>query len=207
MLNTGICMNLHSKRKFKENLTAFLFLAPFLTVFVVFLGYPVVYSFFLSLHKTTIYSNWYNKYSDMKFCGLEHYKMLLTQDTAFWWSLVATLVYACLTIPFAMALSLTLALILKPNLKGFSFFRSGFFLPNVFDMFVVGVIWLFLYNPTDGLFIKIIMNKGVNPIVHSLAMIMGFALFWLGPILLVWILLNRRRRSSSMHKMITLVLI
>jgi ABC-type sugar transport system permease subunit len=30
--------------------------------------------------------------------------------------------------------------------------RSGFFLPNVFDVYVVGVIWLLIYNPNGGLF-------------------------------------------------------
>ncbi|MBN1472607.1 MAG: sugar ABC transporter permease, partial [Syntrophaceae bacterium] len=98
--------SLEQKRKLRENLTAFIFIAPFLIVFSVFLGYPVVYSFFLSLHETTIYSNWYDKFSDMQWCGLKHYRELLTEDVAFWWSLIATLIYALLTIPTSIIVAL-----------------------------------------------------------------------------------------------------
>ncbi len=189
-------MSLYVRRRIKENFTAFVFIAPFLLVFLVFLGYPVIYSFILSLHKTTIYSNWYNKYSDMTWCGLEHYKELLAQDKTFWWSLIATFIYAALTIPTGIALALVFALVLNPKLKGFSFFRTGFFLPTVFDMFVVGVIWLFLYNPTDGLFIKVLFHKGIKPIVHSIAALVALGVFWLGPVALAWIAMRIARAKS-----------
>lgn len=189
-------MQSDTRRKFNENLTALIFIGPFIGVFAVFLGYPVVYSFFLSLHKTTIYSNWYNKFSDMTWCGLEHYRNLLSNDPVFWWSLISTFIYAILTIPTSIAVALTLALILNPKLKGFSFFRSGFFLPNVFDMFVVGVIWLFLYNPTDGLFMRIIMAGNVKPVVRGLASLAGIALFWLGPIAVFWLVMQFKQVVS-----------
>ncbi len=186
-----------SLRKWNENLSAFFFIAPFLIVFAVFLGYPVIYSFFISLHETTIYSNWYDKFSDMNWCGLKHYHELLTQDRVFMWSLAATALYAILTIPTSIAAALFLALILNPKLKGFSFYRGGFFLPNVFDMFVVGVIWLLLYNPNDGLIIRVLMNEGVKPVVHGLAVMAALALFWFGPPALAWLGIQARRLLGS----------
>ncbi|GAB4315186.1 MAG: sugar ABC transporter permease [Candidatus Sumerlaeia bacterium] len=152
----------HRSAVLREHLTAAVFLGPFLIVFGVFIAWPVVYSFWLSLHKTTIYSDWYDKFGSMRFVGLQHYRELLTNDVVFWWSLLASFIYALLTIPTGIALALFLAITLNRRLKGAAFFRSGFFLPFVFDLFVVGVIWLFLYNPTDGLFSKAFQAVGIN---------------------------------------------
>lgn len=146
----------------RDNAIAYAYLAPFLAVFALFIAWPVVYSFWLSLHKTTIYSDWYDKFGTMRFVGLQHYKELLTGDVVFWWSLLASFIYALLTIPTSIALALFLAITLNRKLKGAAFFRSGFFLPFVFDLFVVGVIWLFLYNPTDGIFSKAFQAVGIT---------------------------------------------
>lgn len=132
--------------KTRENAVSYLFLSPFLLVFLVFLGYPTLYSLVLSFHKTTIYSDWYNIFSDMKFVGFENYIRLLTVDKEFWWSLVVTGYYAILTIPSSICLSLFLAVLLSNNFKGTSFFRSAYFLPNVLDMLVVGIIWVSVYS-------------------------------------------------------------
>lgn len=45
---------------------------------------------------------------------------------------------------------MALALLLDNKLFGKSFFRSAFFLPNVLDMLVVGVIWTLIYAPKFG---------------------------------------------------------
>lgn len=192
-------MKERTRRILRENLTGYGFIAPFAIVFGVFLGYPVVYSFYLSLHKTTIYSNWYNKFGDMTWCGLANYAEVLS-DKVFWWSLISTLIYACLTIPTGIILALALALILKPKLKGFSFFRSGFFLPNVFDMFVVGVIWLFLYNPNDGLLIRALMSRGIQPIVHWGAGLIALLILWMAPAALAYFLYSFASRRKALGR-------
>ncbi|MFH2085107.1 MAG: ABC transporter permease, partial [Candidatus Omnitrophota bacterium] len=97
-----------NSRKTHDNLTAYLFLAPFLVVFFVFLAYPVVYSLVLSLHKVSWTTNLYNVFSDMKYVGVENYIKLL-HDSKFWWSLIVTGYYAVLTIPMTVFLGLILA--------------------------------------------------------------------------------------------------
>ncbi|MBI2945951.1 MAG: sugar ABC transporter permease [Candidatus Wallbacteria bacterium] len=138
-------------KSLRETLVAYAFLAPFLVVFLLFLGYPVLYSFSLSLHKTTLTTNWYDVFGDMRYCGLENYKKLLTQDVEFWHSLVSTGIYAALCIPTGIAVSLALALLMNNQLPAVSLFRSAFFLPNVLDALVVGMIWVLIYSPTYGL--------------------------------------------------------
>lgn len=138
-------------KELRETLVAYAFLAPFLIVFAMFLGYPVIYSLSLSLHKTTLTTDWYNVFGDMQWCGAENYVKLLTEDKEFWHSLVATGAYAALVIPCGMILSLALALVLHNRLPAVSFFRSAYFLPNVLDALVVGIIWVLIYSPTYGL--------------------------------------------------------
>lgn len=142
----------------KEILSGYLFIMPFLVLFVIFLGYPIISSFILSMHKTTIYSDWYNKFSDMKFIGAQHYVNLVLHDKEFWWSLLASIIYGLLTIPTSIITSLLLAVVLNGKIRGASIYRSAFFMPFVFDMFVVGVIWTFLYAPKYGI-IDILLNK------------------------------------------------
>jgi ABC-type sugar transport system permease subunit len=144
-------------KKFRESLTAYLFLAPFLLVFVVFLGYPVIYSFWLSFRTSTVYIDWYSVFSDMEYAGLENYTTLLA-DKGFWWSLLMTFYYGLLTIPTSIALSLALAMLLNNHFKGRNFYRAAFFLPNILDLLVIGIVWLLIFSPQYGL-LDVLLNK------------------------------------------------
>jgi len=135
----------------RDDLAALPFLGPFLLVFIIFIGWPIFYSLWISVHRVTIFSDFYNIFGTMQYVGLANYLQTLT-DLQFWWSIVLTFIYAVLTIGGGIVLSLTLALMLNKPRRGFGLARSGFFLPNVFDVYVVGVIWLMIYNPNGGIF-------------------------------------------------------
>jgi ABC-type sugar transport system permease subunit len=137
------------------------FIAPFLLVAAVFLFYPILYSFYISFRETGLYSSWFNQFSGMHFVGLQNYRDLY-HSPVFWYSLVATGIYALLYIPAMIAASLALALALGSRLKGHRFFRTAFFLPHVFDVFVLGVIWLLLYNPSAGPFAAFFRLIGID---------------------------------------------
>ena len=155
----------------RETIVSYLFLAPFLTVFAIFLAWPVLYSLYLSFHKVTIFSDWFNIFGDMKLCdygGFGNYVHILTEDKRFWWSLVFTAYYGLLTIPTGLFVSLTLAILLNNKLKGTSFFRSAYFLPNVLDILVIGIIWVLIYSPEFGL-----LENGLNTILQTVGSILG----------------------------------
>lgn len=149
------------KRKTRDSFTAYIYLLPFITVFIIFLAYPVVYSFILSLHKVTIYTDLYNIFSDMKFVGFENYRVLM-HDDSFWWSLLMSGAYGLISIPLGIIISLLLAVILNNQFRGKSFFRSAFFLPNVLDAFVVGLIWTLLLAPKYGLVDQFLNGIGIT---------------------------------------------
>ncbi|MBA3065637.1 sugar ABC transporter permease [bacterium] len=144
-----------------NNITAYLFLAPFLIVFSLFLAYPVIYSLVLSLHKVSWTTNLYNIFSDMKFVGFDNY-IKLFHDSRFWWSLIVTGYYGILTIPLTVFLGLILAILLNNKLPGVSLFRSAYFLPSVLDILVVGIIWTLIYSPHFGILPKILDSLGFS---------------------------------------------
>ncbi len=114
-------------------------------LFGIFLIFPIFYSFYLSFFGSpTDYS-----LTNLEFVGLANYKSIMT-DFQFWWSLGVTALYGVLSIPLGICASLALAMLLDNKLFGKSFFRSAFFLPNVLDMLVVGVIWTLIYAPKFG---------------------------------------------------------
>lgn len=129
----------------KETAASIGFLSPFMLLFAVFLIFPIFYSFYLSFFGSpTDYS-----LSNLEFVGLKNYQRIFT-DFQFWWSLGVTSLYGILSIPLGISAALALALLLNNKLFGKSFFRSAFFLPNVLDMLVVGVIWTLIYAPKFG---------------------------------------------------------
>ncbi len=129
----------------KDTLVSTAFLSPFLLFFGVFMIFPIFYSFYLSFFGSpTDYS-----LANLDFVGLANYARILT-DVQFWWSLMVTAIYGLISIPLGISAALALALLLDNKLFGKSFFRSAFFLPNVLDMLVVGVIWTLIYAPRFG---------------------------------------------------------
>ena len=55
-----------------------------------------------------------------------------------------------------------LALILNNKFRGKAFFRSAFFLPNVLDLLVIGIIWVLIYSPTYGLLDVVLSKFGIT---------------------------------------------
>ncbi|MBF0405961.1 MAG: sugar ABC transporter permease [Candidatus Riflebacteria bacterium] len=146
----------------RETISSLMFLSPFLILFSVFLVFPIVYSFYLSFFNA---SKGFGL-SNLEWIGFMNYTQILgfhfeegalkLNDPAFWWSLAVTLLYGGLSIPLGIATSLMLALLLHNKFFGKNFFRSAFFLPNILDMLVVGVVWTLIYAPKYGALAQII---------------------------------------------------
>lgn len=149
-----------NRRNRTEALKGWLFISPFLLVFLTFLGFPILYSFYISLHSVTLQTDLFRVFEDMSFVGLENYAHLLG-NFEFWWSLLVTLLYMLITIPLGIFLSLLLAVVLNNKLRGVNLFRSAFFLPNVLDMLVIGLIWKLMYSP-GGVFDELLSALGIH---------------------------------------------
>ncbi|MEH2930017.1 sugar ABC transporter permease [Clostridiaceae bacterium] len=84
------------------------------------------------------------------FIGAENYVRLL-KDAEVWQSVINTFKYAIVEVPFSIALSLVLAVLLNRKMKGVSTYRTIFFLPMVAAPAAVAMVWRWLFNTEFGL--------------------------------------------------------
>jgi multiple sugar transport system permease protein len=127
----------------RENLSPFLYLAPFLLFFIVFQIYPIFQGLYVSLTK-------WDLATPPRFIGLANYAGLL-KDTLFWTALRNTSLFVALNAPLAVVVPLGLALLVNEPILGRGIFRSAFSTPLMISVATVGVLWQWFYNPAFGL--------------------------------------------------------
>ena len=135
----------------------YLFLAPYLFLYIAFLIYPLHQGFWISLNQWDLLG------SDVRFAGYDNYKRLF-QDPAFWSALIHSLYFVLLSSPVLIALGLGLALLLNRPYRGIGFFRTLIYLPTVLSVSVASTIWLKIYDPQYGLIADIFKGLGLAPV-------------------------------------------
>lgn len=130
-------------------LTPYLFMAPYLLLFLFFIVIPAVYGIWISLH------NWDYLLPGKPFVGLENYVDLFrsgsTISRPFWNSMEATGKFTLYSVPLLIVIPLLVALMLNQQFPGRSFFRAVYFAPYVLGVAVIGVLWRYLLDPNVGL--------------------------------------------------------
>jgi multiple sugar transport system permease protein len=139
-------------RNRKEALTPWAFLALPLAIYIWWVIWPMLYSFYLSL------TSW-DAFSPPAFIGLENFVRLF-KDPVFYTSLANNLEWILVFITIPVALGLMLAMALNRNVPGSKLFKASFFSPMVISLVVCGLIWGWLYNPAMGLFNSILRAIG-----------------------------------------------
>ena len=127
---------------------------PAVLGFLVFSLGPMLASAYLSLTR-------YDVIAPPEFIGLDNYVYLMTQDPAFWPSVKVTLVFALVSVPLGLALSLSVALLLNRRVKLLGTFRTVYFLPSLLPATASGVVWVYIFHPTQGLLNRLLANAGV----------------------------------------------
>lgn len=120
---------------------ALLLAAPALLGLVLFVALPFLTALVLSFTDLRLGSP-----LPVEFVGLEQYRRIFT-DPAFLRALANNALFALVVVPAQTALALGLALLLDRGLRGTVLFRTLFFLPVVFPMALVSVIWILIYAP------------------------------------------------------------
>jgi multiple sugar transport system permease protein len=130
-------------------LTPYLFLAPYLALFLVFVVVPAIYGLWVSLH------NWDYLLPGKPWVGLQNYVDLFTPGSLtagpFWNSMEATAIFTAGSVPLLVVVPLIVALFLNQKFPGRNFFRAVYFAPYVLGVAVIGVLWRFLLDPNVGL--------------------------------------------------------
>lgn len=131
--------------RLKEPALAYLFLAPSLLLFGMFLLYPLIRSIYLSLFLTDPRGN------IAVYVGLDNFRQLLT-SSRFWDSLAVTGKFALFTVPGGIVLGLVMAALAGSRLKGMRVFQFIYSLPLALSVSTSAVIWMMLFHPTLGMF-------------------------------------------------------
>ncbi|MHC1681876.1 MAG: carbohydrate ABC transporter permease [Clostridiaceae bacterium] len=146
-----------NKLVLKRNMVALSFVLPVFILLTVFLIFPFILSLGYSFTNYNIL-----KPDQIAFIGLENFKNLLT-DTVFLKSIVNTFKFAIIIVPLQLAMALGLALLVNRKMKGMKIFRLAFFSPTVLSLVVISILWLFIYNPNNGLFNSLLGLVGIPP--------------------------------------------
>jgi multiple sugar transport system permease protein len=117
-------------------------MAPSLFGIVCFLLLPVFVVIWLS------FQSW-DLISPARFVGLDNYRSVLS-DGVFGNSLLVTLLFVLIVIPIQTALGLFAATVLTRGLPGSSVFRIVYVLPWICAPLALGVVWKWIFAPTDG---------------------------------------------------------
>ncbi len=137
------------------SLAPWLFLAPGLFLFTVYVLGPIVESIGLSLYK-------WDGLGAARWVGVANY-LRLAADPAFFVALRNNMIWLfgyLLSVPIGLGL----ALLLNQTVSGMRLMKSAFFFPFVISQVVIGLVFTLFYDPTSGLFVHLLHALGLPPV-------------------------------------------
>src|SRR5918997_1595305 len=125
-----------------------LFLAPYLVLFLAFVVGPIVYGLYISLHRYDF------TLPNKPFVGLENYIDLFTPGSitfeSFWQAMRATAIFTVMSVPLLLVIPLLIALAMNKKFPGRNLFRAVYFAPYVLGVAVIAVLWRYLLDANIG---------------------------------------------------------
>ncbi|MDB6178325.1 sugar ABC transporter permease [Paracoccus sp. Z330] len=131
----------------QRSLAPWLFLAPGLIMFIVYVIIPIFQSMWISFY------DW-DGLGEKTWLGLANYAELLDDD-AFYTSLKNNVIWLVLYM-LALPAGLLIAIFLNQSIRGMRLYKSLFFFPFVISQVVVGLMFSWFYAPDFGLFYNLI---------------------------------------------------
>ncbi|RKY52431.1 MAG: sugar ABC transporter permease [Candidatus Neomarinimicrobiota bacterium] len=144
-------------QKFRDsNKVGYLMSLPYICYFLLFIAFPLTFSFLLIFHK-------WNIVTPMEWVGLRNFTRLF-HDILFFKSIRNTLVFLVIHIPLQIIVALLLAIFLNQKINFRGFFRAIYFLPVIVSGVVITILWQQLYSYETGLLNLILMKFGLSKI-------------------------------------------
>lgn len=135
-------------KNINKTLIPLYFIGPHLLIFLIFFLVPAIFGLYIS------FTNW-DLINTPEFVGLDNYIEILKNSdstfyTQFYNGLENTFKFAIYTVPLCIIIPLLFALALHTKPIGTKFFQSLFYLPTLFSISAVMIIWAVLFNPAFG---------------------------------------------------------
>lgn len=129
--------------RFRTSRTAFGFLAPYLVIWIMFLGVPVGWAIFLSFKTGGVVG-------PGRFVGLDNWSRALS-DTELRRAVVNTSIYVVIAIAVVFGLAIFLAALLNRYRRGSNFFKLALYFPLLAPPILGAMIWFFLVHFDFGI--------------------------------------------------------
>ncbi|NAS26399.1 ABC transporter permease subunit [Herbidospora sp. NEAU-GS84] len=143
-------------RRAREALTGLAFAAPAVAVFAVFMFWPLIQVFWISLQQT-------RGFGIAKWVGLQNYQEILS-DKIFWTALWNTALYTAISVPLCLVAGLAAALLLNRRMPARGLIRAVYYLPAVISGVSSALIGAWLFNEDIGLVNRVLDVVGLGPV-------------------------------------------
>ncbi|HBO35810.1 MAG: sugar ABC transporter permease [Sphaerochaeta sp.] len=131
------------------------FILPALAVYAAFVTIPIFGTLRISLF------TWNGASPKMNFVGLENY-IRVFKDPVFYLALKNNIIWILFTIFIPVMLGLVLAIMISQKyIKGKTFFRLTYFMPQIVSLVAVGIVWGWMYNPDFGIIGRVLSLIGI----------------------------------------------
>lgn len=130
------------------------FLAPAVFLVVLFFVLPVIYVCVVSFLK-------WDGISEPVFRGISNFTKLL-KDKAFVRSITNNIIWAAVAACIQVPLAMLMAIILSRKPKGWKFFRTVYFFPQVISGIALATLWRAVYNAETGLLNNMLTSLGMG---------------------------------------------
>lgn len=162
----------------------YLFLAPALVLFAIFMVYPIIYSFLLSFQTSEA--------GEMVPAGLSNYKRLLS-DEIFFTTLKNTFFIMIVQVPVMLFLAIILASALNSVKRFKGIFRVSFFMPAVTSLVAYSIIFSIMLMG-DGIINQFLAQFGISavpwlshPWWAKAALILAMTWRWIGYNMIIYL--------------------
>ncbi len=143
-----------TRRQKEDWVAGYVFIAPVAIGLFIFYIIPFIQNFWFSFNEV-------NKFNMATFVAMENYKNLFKEPDLLL-SLKNTFLYALITVPIGLALSLFVAALLNTKIKGTSFYRTIYFLPSVTMAAAVALVWKLIFHGEFGILNEVLRLFGIE---------------------------------------------
>lgn len=141
--------------RWRDQLSAYLFLLPALLIYLLFAWYPIVKTAIFSFQRVSLNS-------ESTWVGFNNFQRMLIDPTfTLAWS--NSISFAFLSIMMGFLIPVVVAIMVNEMRRAKAFFRLAYFLPTVIPITVSILIWRLLYAADNGVLNAALMKIGAEP--------------------------------------------
>ncbi len=142
-------LNKERRHILKRDLLPYAYIGPHLFFFIIFFVTPAIYGIYAAFTK-------WDLFNEPVFIGLQNFKTLLFDVENTYYrqlrnGLLNTIKFVVFSVPFCIAVPLSLALALNARPKGNKFFQALYYLPSLMSISTVTLTWRYVFNVQYGI--------------------------------------------------------